>query len=219
MIKGVIFDFDGLLIDTETTWYEAYNESLLEMHNVEMDLAGYSACIGTDNSELISYFNSLLGGKADFDVIEELALQKYHEKMTNPMLREGVVEYLEEARRLNLKIGLASSSSSKWVRGYLEQLQILPYFDVIHTKDDVKNVKPDPELYLITLRDCGLQPHETIAFEDSMNGLRAAKRAGVYCVIVPNSVTRHLPFELHDDCIHSMKEKKIREIIIHLMSK
>lgn len=213
MIKGVLFDFDGLLVDTESAWYESYKETMRELHDADIDLLAYSACIGTNDSRIIAYFSSVLGFQVDFEVIETASLRKYEEKMKSPKLREGVLEYLEEARRLGLKIGLASSSTRKWVIGYLERLRILSYFDVIHTKDDVRNVKPDPELYTITLRDCGLQPHEAIAFEDSLNGLLAAKRAGIYCVIVPNPVTEYLPFELHDDRIPSMRENSIQELV------
>ncbi|WP_170006026.1 HAD family hydrolase [Bacillus fonticola] len=213
MIKGVIFDFDGLLVDTESIWYEAYKEAMLDRYSVEIELAKYSGCIGTSDEGLYEYFCELTGQAVTYEEIEGLAAKKYREKMKTPVLREGVIEYLEEARKSGLRIGLASSSSRKWVEEYLTRLHTTEYFEVINTKDDVRKVKPDPELYVKTLEDLGLQPSEAIVFEDSLNGLAAAKRAGIYCVVVPNDVTRDLAFEGYGCRLESMKEKELGEVI------
>ena len=213
MIKGVIFDFDGLLVDTESVWYEAFKEVLLEKHSVELDLAGYSQCIGTGNEVLYPYFHEITGKSIDCKQLENEAYDKFKDKMKMPILREGVKEYLDEAKQNNLIIGLASSSSREWVMRYLEQLDIIGYFHAINTKDDVTRIKPDPELYKKTLRDCNLLPTEAIAFEDSLNGLKAAKQAGIRCVIVPNNVTRNLEFINHDYQLDSMKQEAMSEVI------
>ena len=133
--------------------------------------------------------------------------------MEDPVLREGVKEYLDAAIKNNLKIALASSSSKQWVHTYLERLNIIDYFEVINTKDDVRNIKPDPELYYKTLGDLGLSPNEAVVFEDSLNGLSAAKKAGIRCVIVPNNVTRNLKFENFDDRIESMGEITLSSLL------
>lgn len=213
LIKGVIFDFDGLIVDTETTWYEAFKEVFWESHHLNLDLIGYSQCIGTGNDVLYRYFRKLAGDSVDCELLEEQATVKYENLMKAPVLREGVIEYLNEAKQSNLKIALASSSSKEWVHTYLKQLNIIDYFKIINTKDDVSNVKPDPELYDKTLKDLGLSPKETIVFEDSINGLSAAKAAGIRCVIVPNSVTKNLKFENFDDRIDSMKEITLSELL------
>ncbi|MFK9093047.1 HAD family hydrolase [Bacillus salipaludis] len=219
MIKGVIFDFDGLLVDTETVWYEAFKEVLLEKHSVELDLAGYSRCVGTGNDVLYPYIHEITGKPVDCEQLENDAYDKVRVKMNALILREGVKEYLEEAKQHNLIIGLASSSSREWVIGYLEQLDIIEYFHVINTKDDVTRVKPDPELYKKTLSDCSLLPTEVIAFEDSLNGLQAAKQAGIRCVIVPNNVTRNLEFIHHDYQLDSMKQETMSEVIKKIFGK
>ncbi|MDX5476327.1 MAG: HAD family hydrolase [Bacillaceae bacterium] len=220
MIKGVIFDFDGLIVDTESVWYESYAEVLSDLYNTELQLVHFAKCIGTGNDVLIELFQQLAGeSPIDFNYIEKLALQKYNEKLTNPTLRIGVEQFLKEAKQLNLKIGLASSSSEKWVKGYLDKLGVLHYFEVINTKDVVNKVKPDPELYVKTVNDLNLLPTEVIAFEDSLNGLTAAKAAGIYCVIVPNDVTRHMEFTMHDYHLHSMEEKSLSEVLNNVISK
>ncbi|QUG43708.1 HAD family hydrolase [Psychrobacillus sp. INOP01] len=212
-MKGVIFDFDGLIVDTETTWYEAFKKVFWESHQIDLDLKGYSQCIGTGNDVLYRYFRELAGESVNCELLEEHAALRYENMMKAPVLREGVKEYLDEAKQHNLKIALASSSSKKWVRTYLVQLNIMDYFEVINTKDDVSNIKPHPELYNKTLMDLDLSPQETIVFEDSLNGLSAAKQAGIRCVIVPNSVTRNLKFENFDDRIDSMTEISLSELL------
>jgi beta-phosphoglucomutase-like phosphatase (HAD superfamily) len=93
----------------------------------------------------------------------------------------------------------------------------LHYFETIRTKDDVPQVKPNPELYQKALADLGVLPSESIAFEDSPNGALAAKRAGMYCVIVPNSVTESLVFGDTDLRIESMLQLSLSEIIARLL--
>lgn len=213
LIKGVIFDFDGLIVDTETTWYEAFKEVFYESHHINIDLLGYSQCIGTGNDVLYNYFRELAGESVNCKMLEEHAAIRYETMMKAPILREGVKDYLDEAKQNNLKIALASSSSKSWVHKYLTQLNIMEYFEVINTQDDVSNIKPDPELYLKTLKDLGLSREETIVFEDSLNGLSAAKQAGIRCVIVPNNVTKHLKFENFDERINSMGEISLSELL------
>ena len=90
---------------------------------------------------------------------------------------------------------------------FLEELQIREYFEVIKTREDVEKVKPDPALYRVAIEELGIKPSEAVVFEDSLNGLKAAIAAGLTCVVVPNDVTRNLPFENHHLRIESMREK------------
>jgi putative hydrolase of the HAD superfamily len=216
MIKGLIFDFDGLIVDTETFWYESFKETIGEKYKVELELGGYSNSIGTSDDVLYQYFQKIIGKPVNGEQIRKDGYQKFLVKMIEPALREGVKEYLDEAKQNNLTIGLASSSSREWVEGYLDQLNIIDYFDVINTKDDVTRVKPDPELYRKTLNDCRLKPSEAIVFEDSFNGLKAAKQAGILCVIVPNHVTRNSIFEDYDYKLDSMKQETLTELLNNL---
>ncbi|OIK11094.1 hypothetical protein BIV60_18880 [Bacillus sp. MUM 116] len=212
-MKGIIFDFDGLIVDTESFWFEALKEVLFETHHVELELSKYSSCIGTGSDVLFRYLKELVGEGLDCGLIKQHALEKYNEKMKQPSLREGVIEYLEDAKKINLKIGLASCSSREWVARHIKPLNIIEYFDVINTRNEVKKVKPDPEIYIKTLTDCNLISSEAVAFEDSLNGLQAAKEADIRCVIVPNDVTRHLSFETHDYMLESMSKEPLSGVI------
>ncbi|EGL83229.1 Haloacid dehalogenase domain protein hydrolase [Caldalkalibacillus thermarum TA2.A1] len=133
-------------------------------------------------------------------------------------LRPGVLAYLQEAKQLGLKVGLASSSSHQWVMEHLERYNIAHYFDSIHTADTVKQVKPHPELYEQAVNALGVSADEAVAFEDSLNGLKAAKSAGLYCVIVPNPTTAALPFEGFDLRLQSMEELSLQEVINRILS-
>src|SRR5690625_6869358 len=108
--------------------------------------------------------------------------------------RPGVINYLQDAKKLNLKIGLASSSTYSWVAGHLQKLNLIDYFECIKTSDDVEKVKPDPSLYLKATKCLGLDPEECIAFEDSVNGSLAAIQAGMKCVVVTNPLTESMTF-------------------------
>ena len=196
MIKAVIFDFDGLIVDTESIWYEAFRD-VLEGHGVQLSLEVFASVVGSHNAALYETLRSLGGEELDRENIEAAAHRRYQELMKTPVLREGVADYLEAAEKAGLKIGLASSSGKDWVTSYLKQLGILNYFQTIKTREDAEKVKPDPELYLKACDALGVQPEDALAFEDSLNGLKAARAAGLACVIVPNRVTADLHFEDH----------------------
>lgn len=212
MIKAIIFDFDGLIIDTETAWYEAFKESL-NFHQAELPLEEFAKCIGTDDTVLYEYFRKQLGESCNTEEIKSRAYEIHKEKMAAVQAREGVKEYLQEAKRSGYKIALASSSSREWVNHFLGKLSLLSYFEVIVTRDDVEKVKPAPDLYLKALNDLNIEAGEAIVFEDSLNGLNAAVAAGLKCVIVPNQVTETLNFEKHVLRLNSMAEKSLVDVI------
>ena len=116
----------------------------------------------------------------------------------------GVEEYIADAKRLGLRLGVASSSRRDWVEGHLTRLGLVQHFDAITCADDVERVKPDPALYLKAAERLGVAPSHAIALEDSPNGALAAKRAGIYCVTVPNALTQQLVFAAGDMRLSSM---------------
>lgn len=215
MIKAIIFDFDGLIIDTESVWFEAYKEVLVD-YEIQLTLEKFSEVVGTHDDVLYSYIEENCSIPFERDSLESKVSVLVQEKLRDPVLRESVEDYLIFAKQAGLKIGLASSSSRAWVEGFLKQLNVYDYFEVIKTKEDVLDVKPDPELYLKAIDALGIDATEAIAFEDSLNGLLAARKAGLHCVIVPNSVTAHLGFEDYSLRLSSMAEKSLEDVINHL---
>lgn len=136
--------------------------------------------------------------------------------MKDESARPGVEAYLQAAKELGIKIGLASSSDYKWVSDHLKQIGLFDYFECIRTSDDVEEVKPNPELYLQTASRLGVEPKDCVAFEDSVNGSIAAKRAGMKCVIVPNKVTSTPQFEEYDVRLESMAEIELLQLFHQL---
>ncbi|WP_230199518.1 HAD-IA family hydrolase [Bacillus testis] len=101
----------------------------------------------------------------------------------------------------------------------MKKLGIKDYFDFIVSRDDVEHVKPAPDLYNKSLEILGVSPDEAIIFEDSLNGLIAARAAGIACVIVPNPVTRALPFDGHFLKLDSMAAMPLAEVVKRLENK
>ncbi|WP_144552709.1 HAD family phosphatase [Bacillus sp. X1(2014)] len=200
-IKAVIFDFDGTIIDTETIWFQVFEELLKEKFNIDLPLEEFAKSIGTTDEAFFQYIEIQTGMKIDEKEVNQLARERFLEKRGILEVREGVIEKLEEAKELGYRIGLASSSSREWVEGFLRQFNLWEYFSVVKTREDVVKVKPDPALYIKALEDMQVEPHEALAIEDSLNGAMAAIKAGMKCIVIPNQVTSFLTF--HEKTIRS----------------
>lgn len=214
MIQGLVFDFDGLIIDTEMPRYRAFS-AIYREYGVELPLDKWVKSIGggDDGFDPFDFLERGIGRKVDRNELKQrakdIAIGHIREKKLNP----GVLEYLDTGRKMGLKIGLASGSSSAWVTGFLGEHGLTGYFDFICTRDLVVKVKPDPEIYRKVLEKFGMAGNAAIAFEDSPNGALAAKRAGLNCVIVPTELTKHLEFESYDIRLNSLKEMELHELL------
>ena len=125
----------------------------------------------------------------------------------------GVLHHLDAARELGLKLGVASSSTGDWVRGHLARLGILERFECLRCRDDVANAKPEPDLYIAVLQCLGVPPSEALAIEDSPHGITAAKRAGMRCVAIPNSITARLDLSHADLTLTSLADLTLRQLL------
>ncbi|URN94849.1 MAG: HAD family hydrolase [Candidatus Pristimantibacillus lignocellulolyticus] len=214
MIRAIVFDFDGLIIDTETLEYEVLQQIYKE-YEVELLIETYAQNIGTNMGEFNPYTNLADLSKQDLDAqfIKTLHRERLHLVLPSLVLREGVMDYIHQAKQMNMKIALATSSNRKWIDEFFTRYDLHQYFDYICTSDDVTNVKPNPELYLRALSLLGVEGHEAIAFEDSHNGSLAAVAAGIHCVAVPNPVTQHFTFEHCSLILTSMAQFTLSEVI------
>jgi HAD superfamily hydrolase (TIGR01509 family) len=212
-LRAVIFDFDGLILDTETPEYLSWLK-IYEEHTVSISIEEWAICIGTSN---VLDPHAILEGRAGkgFDRVElsEQVRERRMDLLAREKLLPGVLDVLNEARALDLKVGLASSSSRSWVVGHLESLGIADRFHTIKTREDVDHVKPDPALYLRAVEALGVQPADAIALEDSYHGLCAARAAGLFCVAVPNPMTRHLPLHEADLLLRSLEELSLDSLV------
>ncbi|PKO18306.1 MAG: hypothetical protein CVU39_02385 [Chloroflexi bacterium HGW-Chloroflexi-10] len=193
MIKAFIFDFDGLMVDTEIACYQAWLD-IYGQFNADLPFLEYSKCIGT--SELaFDPFNYLIDktGK-NLDRINTYQLhQRAYRAVTKKLpLMPGIQNYLDWAKSNQIKLAVASSSNRNWVLSHLSDLGVLPYFNAIMTSDDVHNVKPDPELFLKAAQAIGISSYEALIFEDSQNGIKAATLAHQFAIAIPNQLTKQM---------------------------
>ncbi|GMK38107.1 haloacid dehalogenase [Paenibacillus sp. CCS19] len=214
-IRALLFDFDGLTVDTETLWYEAFVE-LYRDHGQELSLEQYAQCIGTTFASFDPYQELMNRGvDRSREELKRMVDAIYTNKTGQLELRPGVRAYLDEAKSLGLRIAIVSSSERAWIDPYIRRFELDGYYDLIMTGDKVEHVKPDPALYLKALNELQINADEAIAFEDSLNGLKAAKQAGIRCIVVPNPATRAFPFETvgYDGMLSSMAEMPIHELL------
>jgi HAD superfamily hydrolase (TIGR01509 family) len=216
-IKALLFDFDGLVIDTEYSIYHSWQQ-LYQEYDCQIPFEQWATTIGAAEHEFVfdplSELERQLGKKF---AQPELILDRRREIETKLIeeleMLPGVKDYLDDAKVMGLKIGLASSSVRQWIVDNLTRLQITDYFDCVRTADDVPHSKPDPALYLETMACLGVNADQGIAFEDSPNGVIAARRAGLYTVVVPNDLTRRLSLQSASLRLDSLKDLKLYELI------
>lgn len=214
MIEAIIFDFDGLILDTETSDYESWREIYAEF-GVALPLDAWHRNIGSSNLfNPYLYLESRLGRPIDRTAVHARRKQRDNELLAAQKILPGVERMLSDARRLGLKVGLASSSDHDWVDGHLARLGLLDQFDLIRCRDDVNDrSKPDPAVYQAAVAGLQAAPNRALALEDSPNGVQAAKEAGLYCVAVPNQMTRSLNFDRADIKLASLANMTLPQLI------
>lgn len=217
MLKALIFDFDGLIVDTETpdyqTWQIIYREHGFELPDDEWGkiVGGW----GVSTFDAAAHLSLLLEGRLD-----SVSLWDRHRLETSALLLSqpvlpGVVDILQEAKRLGLKLAIASSSPHSWVDTHAKRLGIFDYFDVVVCEDEVGfgRTKPNPDVFLAALKQLQVQKNEAVVFEDSPNGVKAAKSAGIFVVAVPNPVTSLLSIEDANLTLTSLSDLSLAELL------
>ncbi len=215
MIDTLIFDFDGVIIDTETPDFDTWQE-VFQGYGVELQRTWWTGFIGGSvrRADVCGLLEELTGREFDRDSLMRERRSRYLAAIESNPLLPGVVEYIHEAQRLGLKLAVASSSSHAWVDGHLESQGLRQHFDSIICSDDVTRVKPDPELYLLTASTLATTPGNTLVIEDSANGVTAAKDAGAFCVAVPNPMTRDLPLGRADLRLNALSDMLLTDLLV-----
>jgi HAD superfamily hydrolase (TIGR01509 family) len=215
-VKAIVFDFDGTILDTEVPVYDAWQEIYVE-HGCALAFDKWATCIGTaDTFDPCDDLQEILGRALDAAALEARHRRRTDELIAAQAVRPGVREYLEAAARLGLALGVASSSSRRWVEGHLIRLGLRDCFAAVRCADDVPKVKPDPALYRVAVEALGVRPEDALALEDSPNGVLAAKRAGLTCVAVPNPLTARLDLSGADLRLASLAELPLAALLARL---
>ena len=160
-----------------------------------------------------AHLADLTGVPLDHEALRQQVYARHQTRCEAQPLLPGVVDRVREARAAGLKTAVASSSISEWVEGWLARHRIHDLFDAVCTRDQVAQVKPAPDLFLLAAARLGVAPEECLAFEDSPNGIRAARAAGMRCVAIPNPLTRHLPLGEADLVVESLADHSLDEIL------
>ena len=216
LIRALIFDFDGLILDTEGPIYRSWQE-VYEAHGVALPFEMWVKTVGSSNQAFHpqAYLEDQLGRKLPQDVIDRRVERRVELVLAQPLL-PGVADLVDAARAMVMKVGVASSSSRDWVHSHLERLGIRDRFECLRSRDDVEHVKPEPDLYLAVLDCLGVPAVEAVAIEDSPNGIIAAKRAGLRCVAVPNPITAGLDLSQADILVTSLAEVTLPQLLQRL---
>ncbi len=218
MTRALIFDFDGLVVDTESPVYESWSE-LYAAHGHELTLEQYVRCVGSTEHQFdpLGHLSDLVSDAA-FD--PEAAHREHRAKVRATLAGRdtlpGVRERLAEARAHGISLAIASSSPSEWIDPWLERLGLTDHFQVVRTRDHVSEAKPSPELFLTAAEQLSVQPHQAVVFEDSHNGLRAAVAAQMPCVAVPNVITERSDFSAAALVLSSLAEMPLERILHHV---
>lgn len=212
-IRAVIFDLDGLIVDSETPEYLAW-QAVHARHGWPFPVSSWRRNIGRNDSP----FDPLARFReADSPMAPDAARalwDDHHARLQPDFLTPlpGVVPLLERIRARGLRTAVASSSRLARVRELLDRLDLAAQFDAVAGGDEVPQAKPAPDVYRLAARRLAVAEPACLALEDSESGVRAAKAAGMWCIAVPSELTRGMDFSAADLVVTSLLELSVETI-------
>jgi HAD superfamily hydrolase (TIGR01509 family) len=212
-LQALVFDFDGLILETEGRRYHAWREVFSE-HGLVLTVEDLAADIGTFGTiDPLRLLEDRLGRPVDdADGVRARKNGRENELLLAETVMPGVVELLDAAHAAGLGTAVASSSPRSWVVGNLDRLGLVDAFVGLACFDDVGVAKPDPAVYRRACELLGVRPDDAVAFEDSLHGVRAARTAGLRCVAVPTPMTEHMAFDEADLVVRSLAEVTLADL-------
>jgi len=209
-IRSLIFDFDGLILDTETPDYRSW-EAIYREYGHEFPMEAWTSIIGghgLTSFNAASHLADLAGGGLDPAHLRARQQKQSDDILASQTVMPGVTRLLGQARKAGLRLAIASSSPHSWVDTHLARIGLDGRFDRVICAEDVPpgRTKPHPDLFLKALEALNTPPGQAIVFEDSSNGVRAAKAAGIFVVAVPNAATAVLGVKGADLTLRSLEE-------------
>ncbi|HEX9331825.1 MAG TPA: HAD family phosphatase [Anaerolineales bacterium] len=216
-IKALIFDFDGLILDTETPDYQIW-QSIYREHGFELPREEWGKIVGgygISRFDAAEHLSLLSQGQLDSVSLRDRHRSESHARTLSQAVLPGVMDYIHAAKQLSLQLAIASSSPHSWVDTHAKRLGIFEYFDKVICAEDVAagRTKPNPDLFLLALNQLQIQKNEAIVFEDSPNGVKAAKSAGIFVVAVPNPVTSLLSIENANLTLTSLSDLSLTDLL------
>jgi len=210
-IKAVILDFDGVIVSSKVAEYDCWKK-IFKVFGCDLDMRKWIKII--DNPAGVFDPATIIENeckfkdkehKIDLEAIRVMRYNLYEYVVERLGSFSGITSFLKDYSQRGL-IGLASNGTHAKSAYYLKKLRLLKYFNCIKCRDDVKNRKPAPDVYQAVLKEFQIEPHEAIAIEDSPPGITAAKAAGLYCIAIPNRITKFLDLSEADETVSSIKK-------------
>ena len=188
-IRAVIFDMDGLLIDSERVALSAFKQACFEL-GLQIDPGTYLQCVGRNQSAANAILAEALGSNSGVSDLRACWEGHYRKKVatTPSLLKSGAIELLESLRQLDLPLAVATSTNHAHATARLKKEGIHHFFAAIVGGDQVKKSKPEPDIYLKAAASLGVASNDALALEDSENGVRAAVAAGMTVCQIPDLI-------------------------------
>lgn len=205
--EAVLFDFDGILVDTEWAIYQAWRRTF-EAHDHELPLDTYVRCVGSDFDTWSpkTHLEDLTGKSFDWHQLDEDRQVEIRRDLEQAGPMPGVVPLLERLKGEGRRLAVVSSSSHFWVDGWLDRLGLAACFDTVVCRGDAPRIKPTPDLWLEALIRLKVEAEAALAIEDSLNGVHSAKEAGLTVWAIPNRTTANINFAEADRVFTSMED-------------
>ena len=194
MLKTIIMDFDGLIVDTEVVWYNIYIDWFRTHKAYDLSMQEFLRCVGASSETLFQELDQK-GIHVNREEFARDTTAQFVKDSSQLPAKTGVETFLRSAKENGLTVVLATSAGRKKPTIHLTRLHLLQYFDLLVTAEDVSRIKPFPDLFLAASSKLSCAPDECLVVEDSLNGLLAGKNAGMRVLVVPNDVTRHCDFK------------------------
>lgn len=205
MVKAILFDFDGVIVDTEPIHYKTFQETLTQF-NIKIDeQRWYREFAGTGSPQIMRTLFKENEIKEDPDKWVDIRRERFWDYIKNNEipLKKGLTEFLELLKEKGIKRAVASGSREDTVTYILEKNRIIDYFEIVLGRKSVEKIKPDPEIFLLGAKKLGLKPEECLVIEDSFSGITAAKRANIPFVCMESPGSHELK-----DCSAKIKDYK-----------
>ncbi len=207
MTKALIFDMDGVLIDSEPLWKKAIQQ-VMKTYGFNFSYEMCNETKGMRVDEVTLYWKQKLNATFDSSVAAEEIINEVISLINKEgKAMEGVKETIEQANQKKIPLALASSSSMKIIQTVLEKLDIKSHFQAIHSAENERYGKPHPQVFLSAASSLSVSPENCLVIEDSLNGVIAAKAAKMKVIAIPEQQEVNLPqFSIADKVFQSMKE-------------
>lgn len=219
-MKAIIFDFDGTIIDTEHSELAAW-EHIYQQYNHTLPVELWRTRVGSDpaNFDPLRHLESLINISSERELILARCQQKLAELVSTLAPLPGVLNWIDAASQLGIRLSIASASPRAKVVAHLERLDMLKHFDHVVTANDVSVLKPNPEVYQVALKKMGVKAHEAIAIEDSPTGATAALAAELRCVIVPSRATANMIFPKGFRTLSNLEEQSLHDLFNEMVAR